>query len=60
MRALQVVIFCVGVLSFLAAIFFIGAEMGDTLWRMGMAFLLIDLVCVKLWPTSTQKAATSI
>jgi hypothetical protein len=60
MRALQVVIFCIGVLSFLVAIFFIGAEMGDTLWRTGMAFLLIDLVCVKLWPTSTQKAATII
>jgi hypothetical protein len=60
MRALQVVTFCIGVLSFLAAIFFIGADMGNTLWRAGVALLLIDLVCVKLWPTSTQEAATSI
>ena len=52
MRTLQVVIFCIGVVSFLAALAFVGQDMGDTLWRAGVASLLIDLVVVKLWPTS--------
>jgi hypothetical protein len=50
MRIVQVVIFTLGVLSFLAAALFIGQETGDTLWRVGVAAMLIDLVCTKLWP----------
>ncbi len=50
MRIVQIVIFAIGVLSFLAAAFFIGQGMGDTLWRVGVAAMLIDLACAKLWP----------
>lgn len=52
MRRLQVIIFCIGVLSFFAAVFFIGNDMGETLWRAGVALLLIDLTFAKLWPKS--------
>ena len=54
MRTLQLVLFGIGVVSFLAALFFIGADEGDTLWRLGVATLLLDLVCIKLWPTSKK------
>ena len=50
MRNLQVAIFILGVLSFLAAVAFIGQEMGDILWRLGVAAMLIDAVCTRLWP----------
>jgi len=55
MRILQVFLFFVGLAAFIAAIFFIGANTGDTLWRAGVATLLLDVVCVMLWPASTQK-----
>jgi hypothetical protein len=54
MRTLQVVVFGLGLASFVAAIFFIGDGMGDVLWRGGVATLLIDLVLVKLWPASSK------
>ncbi len=50
MRFLQVGLFLVGVVAFLAAIFFIGSDTGNTLWRAGVALLLIDIVCLRLWP----------
>jgi preprotein translocase subunit SecF len=51
MRTVQVAIFAIGVLSFLASVLFIGQDTGDTLWRAGVAALLVDLVCVRLYPT---------
>jgi hypothetical protein len=50
MRVVQIVIFTIGVLSFLASVFFIGQGMGDTLWRAGVAAMLIVLACARLWP----------
>lgn len=50
MRTLQVALFAGGVLSFAAAAFFVGQVMGDALWRAGVAFLLIDVAIVMLWP----------
>jgi len=52
MRTVHIGIFGLGVLSFLAAIAFIGQETGDTLWRAGIAFMLVDVACTKLWPGS--------
>jgi hypothetical protein len=37
-----------------AALFFIGNEMGDTLWRAGIAILLLDLACMQLWPAGSR------
>jgi len=50
MRTLQVGIFVLGIISFLAASVFIGQQMGDTLWRAGIAAMLTDLAFMRLWP----------
>ena len=52
MRILQVVIFALGVVFFLAALGFMGQETGNTLWKAGVAFMLMDLVCMALWPSA--------
>ena len=54
MRQLQVVILALALAALIAALFFIGAEMGDALWRAGIAGLLLDIVVMKLWPTSPR------
>jgi hypothetical protein len=50
MRTLQVGIFALGVLAFLASLAFVGQPMGDTLWRTGIGAMLTDLVFASLWP----------
>ncbi len=50
MRQAQNGIFILGVISFLAAAAFMGEDTGDTLWRAGIAAMLIDIVFIKLWP----------
>ena len=52
MRRLQVSIFVLALAALIAALFFIGTVMGDALWRAGIAGLLLDIVVIKLWPTS--------
>lgn len=59
MRYLQVIIFIVAILAFITALFFIGSDTGDVLWRMGVAFLLFDIVCIMLWPRASGKIETS-
>jgi len=54
MRKFQVTIFVLGVLSFVTAAFFTGTIAGDALWRAGMAAMLGDLVCLKLWPSPAK------
>lgn len=54
MRNLQAAIFIVGVLSFFASAFFIGQDMGDTLWRVGIAAMLVDLAWAALWPAASR------
>ncbi len=51
MKNLQLFLFAAAVMSFVAALFFIGNDMGETLWRAGMAILLVDTVSLMLWPT---------
>jgi len=55
MRYLQVLVFIVGLAAFIAAIFFVGTGTGDTLWRTGVATLLLDVVCIMLWPAPALK-----
>jgi hypothetical protein len=50
MRQFQIAIFILGVAAFLASIGFTGSNMGDTLWRTGVALMLGDVVCIQLWP----------
>lgn len=50
MRTVQVILFGLAVLSFAAALGFIGDDTGDVLWRLGLALLITDMVCIQLWP----------
>ncbi len=59
MRYLQIIIFIVAIISFITALFFIGSNAGDVLWRLGVAFLLLDIVCIMLWPRTFGKIETS-
>lgn len=54
MRYFQIVVFLVAALSFIIALFFIGSVMGDVLWRIGIATLLFDVVCIMLWPDKSE------
>lgn len=56
MRQLQVGIFFLAVVAFIAALFFIGSDTGGDLWRGGVAALLVDLVLMKLWPARPASA----
>lgn len=51
MRNLQIVLFILGILSFVVAAVVAGSMLGDILWRVGVGALLVDLVMMKLWPT---------
>ena len=48
MRNIQIVLFVFGLLSYIASAFFIGQGVGDTLWRVGVAAMLTDLVSTRL------------
>ncbi len=51
MRRFQIVAFLVGVAAFLSSACFTGKELGDTLWKVGVAFMVSNLVCLLLWPS---------
>jgi len=57
MRQLQVGIFVLALAAFIIALFFIGSDTGDALWRAGVAGLLLDIVAIKLWPAHPAKAS---
>ena len=59
MRLFQIVLFLLGAATFIAAACFTGTMVGDTLWRAGMAVMLGDLVCVKLWPRTGGSTTTA-
>lgn len=50
MRLIQALLFIAAFAAFVAAVFFMGAVAGDALWRAGVALLLLDIVCIMLWP----------
>lgn len=54
MRRFQIVVLVVATAALLAAACFIGKDMGDTLWRAGIAALLFDVVCLQLWPSAKR------
>lgn len=57
MRVLQIGVFVVGLVTFFVALAVAGDEMGDILWRVGVALMLIDLVIIKLWPGAGGRGA---
>ncbi|MGE5610580.1 MAG: hypothetical protein ACM359_15125 [Bacillota bacterium] len=54
MKPFQMVLFVFGVAAFLASLGFMGSNMGDTLWRAGVALMLGDVVCIQLWPAEKR------
>ena len=50
MRQFQIIVLGLGTAALIAAACFAGKELGDILWRAGMATLLFDVVCLQLWP----------
>lgn len=54
MRTLQFVLFGIAVAAFLAALFFVGTDDGNTFWKVGIGMLLLDVVCIQLWPTAPK------
>jgi hypothetical protein len=51
LRQFQIAVFAMGVLSFLAAAVFWSDFVGDVCWRVGMALMLGNVVCILLWPS---------
>jgi|GEM_PF-918655 len=51
MRYLQIVGFIFGLVAFLASALYTGQQMGDTLWKVGVGFMLSVITLILLWPT---------
>ena len=58
MRTFQVALFVVGAVAFLVSLAFAGGWIGDTLWRAGIAFMVSDLVVMRLWAAPKSGGAT--
>lgn len=54
MRQLQIAMFLLGAASLIGSAFGIGKDFGETLYKTGIAFLLIDVVCIQLWPSQKR------
>jgi hypothetical protein len=54
MRYLQIVGFVLGLVAFLASALYTGQQMGDTLWKVGVGFMLSVITLVLLWPTGKK------
>ena len=54
MRQLQVIMFLIGAVSLIASAFGLGPDFGETLFKAGIAILLVDVVCIQLWPSATH------
>jgi len=51
LRPFQIFLFTLGMLALSLAAITWANLMGLIFWRVGVAFLLIDVVCIMLWPT---------
>jgi hypothetical protein len=51
MRQFQITIFILATVSLIASAFKIGPNSGDYLLYAGIATLLVDVVCIQLWPS---------
>ena len=49
MKTIQKLLFFAGVVSFLGALLGIGQDIGDILWRLGVAIMLTDLCLALVW-----------
>lgn len=54
MRMAQIVIFILGSVSLIASAFGMGKDYGETFYNAGIALLLLDVVCIQLWPSEKR------
>ncbi len=52
MRLFQISLFLLGTASLIASAFGLGKDFGETLYNAGIAILLLDVVCLQLWPSA--------
>jgi len=57
MRRFQIALFLLATASLLGSAFELGPGSGDYLLNAGFAILLIDVVCIQLWPSGRGTAA---
>ena len=50
MRQAQIALFVLGATSLTASAFGLGSDYGEMFLKTGIALLLIDVVCIQLWP----------
>ena len=51
MRYVQIAICVLGAASLILSAFGIGKDYGETLYNAGIALLVLDVVCIQLWPS---------
>ncbi len=51
MRSFQIILFILGMLALSVAALTWMNIMGLIFWRVGVALLLLNIVCIMLWPT---------
>ena len=54
MRQVQIAICILGAASLIGSAFGIGKDFGETLYNTGIAMLLLDVVCIQLWPSAKR------
>ncbi len=52
MRLFQITLFILGIASLIASLIGMGKDYGETFYNAGIAILLIDVVCLQLWPSA--------
>ena len=54
MKRVQITVFILGAAALIGSAFGMGKDFGETLYKTGIAFLLIDVVCILLWPSAKR------
>ncbi len=54
MRYSQIAIFLLVATSLTASAFGIGKDYGETFYNAGIALLVLDVVCIQLWPSTKR------
>ena len=54
MRQFQITLFILATASLIASAFELGPNSGDYLLSAGIAALLVDVVCIQLWPSAKR------
>jgi len=51
MRIFQIILFVLGGASFIVSLFL----WNEDFWKIGVAILLFDIMCIKLWPIESSE-----